>query len=136
MNKIVQINDDKTISYLKEIIFDSLPDGLFFKSTRNPNEAKLFTSKKEVNECIKFLTEELASFYKIEAISPIKMKEIKYKDLKPGLQFYCWGDKVGAYKTPVWCQCLKHDNYTAVELDPGAHRFTMNPQDRVSIIRK
>ena len=58
---------------------------------------------------------------------------IKFKDLKIGDKFYCWGDQLINYDSPVWCECIKEDDWCALEVDPGGIRFGINSGSEVSI---
>lgn len=61
------------------------------------------------------------------------MKKVKFKDLKVGDKFFCWGDQLINYDSPVWCECIKESDWTSLEVDPGGVRFGISPNTEISI---
>jgi hypothetical protein len=59
------------------------------------------------------------------------MKKVKFKDLKIGDKFGCWGDQLINYTHAVWCYCIKTDEITGQEI--GGIYFGISPSTEVSI---
>jgi len=59
------------------------------------------------------------------------MKKVKFKDLKVGDHFTCYGDIFMNYDYPKICECVKDDEFTGMEID--GIRFGVDPHDEIII---